>query len=331
MSEHHRTRMLEALVALELRPDGTHSWFGQSMPTAGTSVKPASSRGDVEAFQRHEVQITLYADFYGRGRAVRANAVDVFPDPTSTATFTAALQCANHGTGGRDPGWRVRAVHQDALVIEKGVLAIRVQPDEFTVAGGPAVPGAEGDLRLPNALDARSPGYHMVLGNSTLPNDAVLTRVYFNLTPEGAITATDRITRHLNDTGVAFMFKTLSDTAAYTRCDAAVLYVHRRDESHAIDFARQFARAAGRGIKPAEPAMTFRITPGIGLAHDPGDGESFGLHRCGLLADAAVAAWRRGRPMRARLVAALESAFGAAGLSVDHPYAAAGLAHVGRS
>ena len=61
-------------------------------------------------------------------------------------------------------------------------------------------------------------------------------------------------------------------------------------------------------LRPRIPAFTLALAPGVGLAESPATGESFGEHRCGLLADGIVGADERGVPPgEARVEAVIES------------------------
>jgi len=78
--------------------------------------------------------------------------------------------------------------------------------------------------------------------------------------------------------------------------------------------------AIARHLKPAIPALTKRLADGLGLAEDPGPGgDSFGMHRCRLLADAVVRAHEHSGPGGARL-SDVETRFAEEGLSLDRPY-----------
>ena len=79
--------------------------------------------------------------------------------------------------------------------------------------------------------------------------------------------------------------------------------------------------AIGGHLKPAIPALTKPLAEGLGLAEDPRPaGDSFGMHRCRLLAEAVVRAHeRRPGPAQARLED-VEARFGAEGISLDRPY-----------
>jgi hypothetical protein len=48
-------------------------------------------------------------------------------------------------------------------------------------------------------------------------------------------------------------------------------------------------------MRPGTPVFTKFLAPGLGLAEDPGQGDSFGQHRCRLLADAMILAYEQGK------------------------------------
>ena len=70
--------------------------------------------------------------------------------------------------------------------------------------------------------------------------------------------------------------------------------------------------------RPRVPAFTLPLAPGVGLAEGPG--ESFGEHRCGLLADGILDARDQGaRGHVARSECAI-ARFARAGVEIDVPY-----------
>jgi HopA1 effector protein family len=62
----------------------------------------------------------------------------------------------------------------------------------------------------------------------------------------------------------------------------------------------------------------------LGLAEDPGDGQSFGMHRAALLARAAVRAHELGCTSAPERAAVVSETFDEQGLDVDRPYLNAG-------
>jgi hypothetical protein len=100
------------------------------------------------------------------------------------------------------------------------------------------------------------------------------------------------------------------------RRDATVLYLPGR-------FFEKCATPIGslaRELKADVPLFTKLLSRGIGLAESPSTGESFGMHRCRLIAEAIIESRRQGRDdVEARLMAA-EDRFAAEGLSLARPY-----------
>jgi hypothetical protein len=54
-------------------------------------------------------------------------------------------------------------------------------------------------------------------------------RIYFNLSPEGAVAVMSAITRQLNEIAITFNFKALYNPSNYKRYDSAVLYFDKSD------------------------------------------------------------------------------------------------------
>jgi len=52
-------------------------------------------------------------------------------------------------------------------------------------------------------------------------------RVYFNLSPEGAVAVMKHLTRQLNEATIPFTFKVLYNPSDYGRYDSGVLYFER--------------------------------------------------------------------------------------------------------
>jgi type 2 lantibiotic biosynthesis protein LanM len=130
------------------------------------------------------------------------------------------------------------------------------------------------------------------------------------------------LTTNLNDAGLVFRFKVSNHPVAFIRCDAGVLYVRKRDYeavSHAL--TRVYEEIGHSNLKQRVPAFTKRLAPGLGLAEDPPKGlDSFGLHRCRLLANALFQAHREGKksiPDRLRVV---EKHFEQNGISLETPF-----------
>lgn len=132
------------------------------------------------------------------------------------------------------------------------------------------------------------------------------------------------MTRVLNRAGLPFRFKVVNDPQGYTRCDAGVLYIARSDYPAVASALERIYSDLVEMLRPGVPALTKPLAPGLGLAEDPGTEDSFGMHRCGLLADALIRAHeQRKRSVESRLSVVAER-FAEAGISLDEPFLNAG-------
>jgi hypothetical protein len=79
-------------------------------------------------------------------------------------------------------------------------------------------------------------------------------------------------------------------------------------------------RATRDGLRESTPMLTKRLAPGLAVAEDPGDGRSFGQHRCQLIAEGLVRAFGAPTaPLSARLQAVIDR-FADEGLSSTTPW-----------
>jgi hypothetical protein len=73
-------------------------------------------------------------------------------------------------------------------------------------------------------------------------------------------------------------------------------------------------------MKPYTPLFAKQLLPGLALAEDPGNGQSFGMSRCGLLAQSVVNSWQQGRQSQESRMSILRALFEQAGLNPDKPH-----------
>ena len=119
-------------------------------------------------------------------------------------------------------------------------------------------------------------------------------RFYWHLTADGAVSWIRELSERFNTAGVAFHAKALSDPATYMRADAGVLYVDRRNIARAMDLLPDLHAAVGPQLRRTAPMFSKRLAPGLAVAEDPGDGRSFGQHRCQLVSEGLVRAFDAG-------------------------------------
>jgi hypothetical protein len=280
------------------------------------------SATDARAYLLYRLQGQLYNDFYCRGGAtppVESQA------PTRQGVFSPyveALSSANAGTGSREPGWMVRVADHREIVVERDGLRVWVRRDEVFASNGAIVPGAQVRVRLPKELLNLFPGFYMALGNEGLDLQATepLIRFYWNVSNEGAPRLVRALTERLNSGRLPYRLKVVSNPERFTRCDAAVLYARKRDYPKLVRTVRAtFGELAGE-MRPATPVFTWPIASGLGFAEDPGGSDSFGTHRCRLLADGIIRAHEAGCRSLAEQLRVVEAQFAEAGISLDKPY-----------
>jgi hypothetical protein len=194
---------------------------------------------------------------------------------------------------------------------------------------GGIVVGAHVGLRIPPNLPSLLPHFHLIIGDEPFdPGAAPLTRVYLNVAPTYAAAVVHDLTTRLNTARIRFRMKILDDPVRYIRSDALVLYVPRDDWLSIAPLLESSYVAVATGVKPSTPAFTKRLAPGLAVADDPGGNQSFGQHRCGLLAEGIVRAWERRRRAIDRRFQVVTDVFAAAGIDCAAPFLNPGMIDV---
>jgi hypothetical protein len=164
----------------------------------------------------------------------------------------------------------------------------------------------------------------MALGDEELREAELVVRHYWHLSGDGAAALVGAATRALNRERLPFRLKVLNDPAAYVRCDAGVLYTARRDQGRVASLVAEVHAGVVGHLRPTTPALTKRLAHGLALAEGPPGGDSFGMHRCGLLADAFVRAFELGLATTPERLAVVERHLDEQGIEFDRPYLNAG-------
>jgi HopA1 effector protein family len=349
----HREAVEQVLAATTVLSPTAFAWFGapqQPLPERSAAAMDATA---ARAYLVYALQSRLYASFYCLGAA----SPDGFdPAPThrlGPSPFLWALSRANRGAGSHEPGWTVAAHEDGRVVVEREGLRLWVRPEDLhrerrehapppgAVPPRPEElhnghreraprseaiePGAQVGVVMPKELMRLSPGFYMALGDAEFPSDASaaagIVRCYWSLRSEGAAALVERLTGALNEAGVAFRLKVIADPEGYRRCDAGVLYTLAPQFELLAPIVADVHRRIGSWLRPASPALTKPLAPGLALAEDPGAGaESFGMNRCRLLAEGIVNAAERGAESVAERLEVVAAHFERAGVSLEQPY-----------
>jgi hypothetical protein len=154
----------------------------------------------------------------------------------------------------------------------------------------------------------------MMVGDADLNLRREQIRVYWNVPASGAARLVRMLTSRLNAMELPFELKVAAHPRAFHRCDAAVLYLAPDPFLAARETLLQVAGETR--LRAPVPALTYRLTPGVGLAEDVRDGSSFGTHRCTVLAEAIL----RAHHERLEPLPTVSAHFADAGLALDTPY-----------
>jgi hypothetical protein len=68
------------------------------------------------------------------------------------------------------------------------------------------------------------------------------------------------------------------------------------------------------------PAFTKRLADGVSIAEDPSTGESFGMSRCGIIADGLIQSWQLRQSSTDDKLACIQTAFDRSRVSFEAPY-----------
>ena len=282
MSPYHE-QVAAALAVLEVRSHNSYSWLGQVFE-GRVSPDGAPANGTDETWLARALHARLYADFYLLGAPAPASEPQAWRIDLGRLAVADQLAAANAGRGAREAGWRVRRHENGAIVVRHEGLEVWAQPGDID-AGSKTAIGAEVAIRLPKERVAPNDAFYTALGDKGqgAARDGI-DRFYWDVRPPQAALLVAEVTETLNGAAVPFRFKVVNDPRALRRGDSGVLYTRREDRPVMVPLVLAMRGRLAAAMREAVPAMTLRLAPGLGFAEDPGGGESYGSHRCRLIA-----------------------------------------------
>ena len=228
----------------------------------------------------------------------------------------ADLKAANRGVGPWEPGWTVLRDAGAKVVVSRDGLTFSVRREAVRISEDRSAA-----VRRSPELARYSPGFYMLLSDEPfdLTSGPVL-RTYWHLSAAGAPAFVAAVSTVLNAAAAPFRAKVISSSDAFDRSDAGVIYTPR-DRWHATALHLvEIERRLRPFLRPRVPAMTSRLTDGVGLAEGPPQGRSFGMSRCELIAGALVRVSVEGDRTAGARAAGIVRAFREAGLTPDRPH-----------
>lgn len=248
--------------------------------------------------------------------------------------FLATLIEANATSLAWDDGWKIYQVGADGRIsIQKGDRSRAANPGEFArddySGAGPKI-GESVSLRVyPGSTQLQSVFYFTF--GATLSDqfdEYAMVRFYFNITADSAAFLLKHLSCSLNHYLIPYRYKSLATPDLYRRADAAILYVSKRYFHIVADLIEQLYPHLMDKLRHEVPLFCLEWLPGIGVADDTGTGESFGKHRCRLLAQGLVEAWAEEASGADQKLEAVKLVFERQGLNLETPYLNAGTCDI---
>lgn len=294
-------------------PDRVEAELREAVSVA-VSCLAADPRPDTVALAEH-----LYDHWYARHRA----AVHVPPGfPTS---LVEVLRTADVRAAAWEDGWMCDRVHVDGRVIARHGHEVRMLDRcDHLHATRPGADVRSGDELLvagrrervdPSDAWWRAAACHW---RFTRPPDR-LVRLFCHLDVAALPLLVEEVTSRLDALvdGPAWQLKIAVDPALHVRADATVLYLDTDRLAGAVDTVTAIIEALERHGRASAPPLSRRVARGFAVAVDPGGDESFGSHRCRLLAE-ALEDWDCGDSTEVALTR-IARRFEADGIDPEHP------------
>lgn len=320
-----REQLRPAVEATTIVLPDAAKWMDRSVCRLPSNLRDRLDDAAIRTFLVHRLANTLYANFYCTGTPVPPEFL--IPELRASRTaFISRLAAANTGTGVWRAGGVIEGTDGTSTAVRWGRLRVFASPRELRSDAAAATPAAEhrgGEpVRLRFAAESlrASPGFYMALGNTDVPMGR-RARWYWNVSPDGAAPLLAALTEHLNAQHVGFHFKVLGDPALYRRRDAGVLYCALADVERVAGAVHEVYRSVAGHLRDGVPALTLELARGLAVAADPTAGESFGMHRCEVVADGLVSAAEAGLTTVDECVEHVVACCESAGVRADRPYA----------
>jgi hypothetical protein len=250
--------------------------------------------------------------------------------PVGPAQMVAHLRAAD-ATGARfEAGWVVVDPRAAARQIgpaaspwqvagARGAELLWLDPVDVVYPGRVGVrPGVGAAIMVSQRRDSTTlvPGWWTKLSPAWSEARPPILRVYWSSAPAALGDLVDALTRRL-DPRLPYGLKCPLDPRRCLRPDGVVLYLPVAAWSGAKDAIRVAHDQVAGSLRPATPSFTLELAPGLAVAEDPGE-ESYGMHRCGILARGMWSALASGDLSAVQRAA--EAALLGHGLRLEAPY-----------
>jgi hypothetical protein len=251
-------------------------------------------------------------------------------DLTIDFALLEAMSLANTTRERWEHGWTIAQVMQHGQIkAQKGAVQRNLWPGQFVSKDGPAsMPRQGAEISVFYARESRSlqTGFYYAFGEVAEDDTSGfgLVRLYWNVSFEGAPRLIGLITSRLNRFHVPFRLKAATARSQFERTDVAVVYLakpyFRIAAELMLDVHPEIEDALGEDV----PLFSKRMAKGLGVAEDPGTGESFGQSRCQRLAESVWNCYQRGEQTTTARWKEFHRLLKERGIDPEHPHINAG-------
>jgi type III HopA1-like effector protein len=288
-------------------------------------VSPARARVTSLRGAQREVAVASERDtFGGLAAALYVDRYSLLPtdaaQPGVTATaFLGALQAANPIAQRYQDGWTVmRADAGGAWLVNAAQQQRFALLGEIVPLANAIAPGLPVRLVPMREMVTAPAGHYVISGRHGFdPQTGRQVRFYWNVAPDGAAPFLRDIATRLERRRIPFQAKVPVDPAGYARTDAGVLYLNDEEVEASRDAIAAAYHMVRGNLRPSVPLFTRELAPGLAFAESPPTRDSFGMHRCSLVAEGLLRAEQRGAKDPQARLALLRERLTAYGLALD--------------
>jgi HopA1 effector protein family len=157
-------------------------------------------------------------------------------------------------------------------------------------------------VAAPREMTTGEGGHYVLLGRPIREaRSGRQVRFYWNFAAEGAVRFVRELSARFARARIPFQAKLPVHPMGYARTDTGVLYLDDADVAASSEAIAAVYAALGAAVRAELPLFALPVARGLAFAESPQNGESFGMHRCSLVAEGLVRAHARGARGEERL------------------------------
>jgi hypothetical protein len=242
-------------------------------------------------------------------------------NPYERRDFVDSLSFANMGNGFWEEDWKILEIFKEGnILVQKNGLNLCIYNVNL-IKGSELKLNNKVEVFMPKEYCSLMPGFYLVNGNMSLKHNSTILRIYWNVKSEGAVFLVNQITIKLNKQNIPFQFKIINNKYNFNRSDSAVLYINKDKLPDTLKEVIDIYKGIRFYIKDDTSMFTKQLFPGLSLAEDPNNNESFGQHRCRLLAEAFYYIYKNNIVSTDNKINSIIKYFNSHNIDVNHPYA----------